>query len=331
MVIGMVERKLRKMDALFASPEHLLPDPGKRRLAFVPHDMIDPHPSHCFRPYDPEANPGLLDSICAMGVLQPVLLQASSEGRYILLSGYKRLYCNAEAGNREILALIDEDVPEAAAKLIVTQTNTTQYGMKNLLPSELAYALKMELEAFTELRHQLRKRKAQNKVCQMEHLEKIEVGDKVYHVAHLEKSRDSLAKAYGMKPTEVQRLIQLTDLIPTLLELVDQKKLAMRPAVILSTLPKEAQKEVFSAIRGGCTITTHKAQALKSAYESDSLSSEDVRTLLSDPIPVEKYSPVSLRSAVVKKYFSPDSSPGEIQDTIEKALQMYFSQNKLSK
>ena len=120
-----------------------------------------------------------------------MLLQGKTDGRYTLLSGYQRLFCNTEAGNDKILALIDDDLPEAAAELIVTQTNTTQLGMGDLLPSELAFALKMELEAFTELRRQLRERGVTSG--------EIRMGNQVYNIVHLGKSRDSLAEQYGLK------------------------------------------------------------------------------------------------------------------------------------
>lgn len=155
-----MERKLRKIDTLFAGPGQTAPTAfipvSQRRLEVISHDLIDAHPKHPFKPYNEEANPALLESVQTMGVLQPILLQAKADGRYTLLSGYKRLFCNTKAGNREILALVDEDIPDAAAELIVTQSNTTQYGLGSFLPSEMAYALKMELDALTELRRQLK-------------------------------------------------------------------------------------------------------------------------------------------------------------------------------
>ena len=176
----MTERKLRKIDALFAAPGQTSPvapiPVSQRRLEVIPHDLIDAHPKHPFKPYNEKAHPGLLESVQTMGVLQPILLQAKRDGRYTLLAGYKRLYCNTKAGNQEILALVDDEIPDAAAELIVTQTNSTQYGLGCFLPSEMAYALKMELDALTELRRQLKEKG--------ESAEKVEIGNRVYHMVH---------------------------------------------------------------------------------------------------------------------------------------------------
>ena len=320
-VIGMNERKLRKLDSLFASPGQPTPaPPEQRRLAVIPHSQIDPHPKHPFRPYDAQSNPGLLESVRAMGVLQPVLLQAKPDGRYTLLAGYKRLWCNKEAGNREIPALVDEQIPDAAAELIVTQTNSTQYGLKDFLPSELAYALKMELDALTELRRQLKDRGETGG--------EIRLGGKVFQMAHLEKSRDSLAKAYRLTPTAAQRYLQLTSLLPELLELVDRKELSLRAAVPLSTLPAEAQEAIFFSIQEGASVTIEKALVLKKEWEEEgSLSPERIQVLLFRPAEAKRPS-ISLGYRLLEQYFPQGQSKEEIRGIIEKALRLYFGQNK---
>ena len=313
----MTERKLRKIDALFVGPGQAASIPvSQRRLEVIPHDLIDAHPKHPFKPYNAESRPGLLESVQTMGVLQPVLLQAKSDGRYTLLAGYKRLYCNTQAGNREILALVDEDIPDAAAELIVTQTNATQYGLGDFLPSERAYALKMELDALTELRRQL---KEKGKTA-----EEIEVGNRVYHMVHLERSRDNIAKSYGLKPIEAQRYIQLTKLLPALLDLVDQKYLPIRTAVILSTLPEEIQAAVLGCLKEGRALTVNQAQAIKEEYQAGSLTPEEVRKFFYQSAAIPKKARISLPPAVIKKYFTAEQSPKEIQRTVEEALKLYF-------
>lgn len=313
----MTERKLRKLDALFAGPGQTAPIPvSQRRLEVIPHDLIDAHPKHPFKPYNGEGRPGLLESVQTMGVLQPILLQAKPDGRYTLLAGYKRLYCNTQAGNREILALVDEDIPDAAAELIVTQTNATQYGLGDFLPSEMAYALKMELDALTELRRQLKEKG--------ETADRIEVGNRVYHMVHLERSRDNIAKAYGLKPIEAQRYIQLTKLLPALLDLVDQKYLPIRTGVVLSTLPEEIQTAVLGCLKEGRALTVNRAQAIKAEYQAGELTPEGVRKFFYQPADIPKKATISLRSGVIKKYFTADQSKEEIQRTVEEALRLYF-------
>lgn len=313
----MTERKLRKLDALFAGPGQAAPIPvSQRRLEVIPHDLIDAHPKHPFKPYNGEGRPGLLESVQTMGVLQPILLQAKPDGRYTLLAGYKRLYCNTQAGNREILALVDEDIPDAAVELIVTQTNATQYGLGDFLPSEMAYALKMELDALTELRRQLKEKG--------ETADRIEVGNRVYHMVHLERSRDNIAKAYGLKTIEAQRYIQLTKLLPALLDLVDQKYLPIRTGVVLSTLPEEIQFAVLGCLKEGRALTVNRAQAIKAEYQAGELTPEGVRKFFYQPADIPKKATISLRSGVIKKYFTAEQSKEEIQRTVEEALRLYF-------
>ena len=308
---------LFRSDALFAGPGQAAPIPvSQRRLEVIPHDLIDAHPKHPFKPYNGEGRPGLLESVQTMGVLQPILLQAKPDGRYTLLAGYKRLYCNTQAGNREILALVDEDIPDAAAELIVTQTNATQYGLGDFLPSEMAYALKMELDALTELRRQLKEKG--------ETADRIEVGNRVYHMVHLERSRDNIAKAYGLKPIEAQRYIQLTKLLPALLDLVDQKYLPIRTGVVLSTLPEEIQTAVLGCLKEGRALTVNRAQAIKAEYQAGELTPEGVRKFFYQPADIPKKATISLRSGVIKKYFTAEQSKEEIQRTVEEALRLYF-------
>lgn len=316
----MTERKLRKIDTLFAGPGQTAPAApipvSQRRLEVIPHDLIDAHPKHPFKPYNEESNPALLESVQTMGVLQPILLRAKADGRYTLLAGYKRLYCNTKAGNREILALVDEEIPDAAAELIVTQTNTTQYGLGNFLPSEMAYALKMELDALTELRRQLKEKG--------EAVDKIEVGNRVYHMVHLERSRDNIAKSYGLKPIDVQRHIQLTKLIPALLDLVDRKYLPIRTAVILSTLPEKIQLAVLGCLKEGRSLTMNRAQTIKAAYQAGGLTPEGVAKFFYQPAETPRTKTISLRPTVIKKYFIEGQSSKEIQQTVEEALRLYF-------
>lgn len=317
----MMERKLRKIDTLFAGPGQTAPTAfipvSQRRLEVISHDLIDAHPKHPFKPYNEEANPALLESVQTMGVLQPILLQAKSDGRYTLLSGYKRLFCNTKAGNREILALVDEDIPDAAAELIVTQSNTTQYGLGSFLPSEMAYALKMELDALTELRRQLKGREEKDG--------KVQVGSKVFHMAHLEKSRDTIAKSYGLTQTDVQRYIQLISLIPALLNLVDQKHLPIRTGVILSALPEKIQVAVLDCLKEGRSLTVDRAQEIKEEYQAGNLTPEEIRKFFYRPQNAPRKTSVLLRPKLIQKYFTEGQSSEEIQKTVEEALKLYFA------
>lgn len=292
------------------------------RLLMVDVSLIDPHPEHHFKPFDKQRHCGLFDSIQEYGVMQPVILQPKSNGRYTMLAGYKRLHCNNLAGHPEILALIKEDISEAVAKAMISHTNTRQTGLQGLHTSELAFALKLELESFVELRKQLRDKGIT--------AGKIEVDGKVSEFGHLEKSRDALAKTYGMKPTDVQRLLQITALIPELLELVDMKNLALAAAVPLSALEPTLQQEVFRLYTAGHRIDIVKAEALREATKAGSLTTEQVAAIVTES-PAAKpaqIKPVKVQTTTIQRYFAHGESSKEIQSTIEKALEFYFSNNQ---
>lgn len=294
------------------------------RLVMVETALIDPHPEHHFKPFDKQRNRGLLESIREYGVMQPVILQPKADGRYTMLAGYKRLHCNNLAGHQKILALLKEDISESVAKAMITHTNTRQTGLSGLLTSELAFALKLELECFVELRKQLRGKGIVSG--------KIELDGKVSEFGHLEKSRDALAKTYGMKPTDVQRLLQITTLIPELLELVDTKKIALGAAVPLAALEPVMQQEIFRLFTAGHRVDIAKAEALREAAKTGTLTVEQVTTIVtgsptSQPSPIK---PVKIQALTIQRYFTRGESPKEIQSTIEKALELYFRQEGMN-
>lgn len=309
------------LDTLFGGCEES--SVSGNRLMIVDTSLIDSHPDHCFKPFDMQRHRGLFESIEEYGVMQPVILQPKPDGRYTMLAGYKRLYGNNLAGHKEILALIKEDISDAVARAMISHTNTRQTGLVGLHTSELAFALKMELDCFIELRKQLRDKGIT--------AGKIEVDGKVSEFGHLEKSRDALAKTYGMKPTDVQRLLQITDLIPELLELVDLKKLAIAAAVPLSGLDVDAQKEVFQLYTQGHPIDINRAESLRNAAKESILTAEKIATIMAVAPPKPKSAcTVRLQPVTVQRYFTHGESPKEIQSTIEKALQLYFKQEGMN-
>lgn len=316
----MAKNDLPSLDMLFGGCEDSSVEGN--RLMMVDSSLIDPHPEHRFRAFDEQRHRGLLDSIQDYGVMQPIILQPKADGRYTLLAGYKRLHCNNLAGHREILALIKEDIPESVARAMMTHTNTRQSGLESLRTSELAFALKLELESFVELRKQLRKKGISSGT--------IEVDGKVSEFGHLEKSRDALAKSYGMKPTDVQRLLQLTDLIPELLELVDAKKLAIAAAVALSRLDMDAQQMVYRLCSDGKAIDIAKAEAMRDAAKEGALTPEQIvkmMTAAAAPTP-KPAGAVRLKPATLQRYFTRGESAKEIQNTVDKALELYFSRKE---
>lgn len=174
-----------------------------------------------------------------------------------MLAGYNRMRCNIAAGNTEIPAIIKGNISDEVAKIIVVHTNTKQRGLTSIKPSELGFVLKTELGCFVALRKQLRRQGIRSG--------EINAGNgNVFKFEHVERTRDTLAKNYGLNPRDVQNLIQPTDLVPELLELVDCKRHAVNAAVKLTLLPEDVQYELHRAItEDRRKVSIQQADALK--------------------------------------------------------------------
>lgn len=147
----MAKQDKLSLDTLFGGAETT-----EDQVAQIDDRLIDEFPGHPYRLYSGKRHTDLLESVKEFGVLVPVILRAEAKGRYTLLSGYNRRHCNTLAGKKQIPAIIKQDVSDGEAKLIITHSNR-QRGLDELLPSEKAFAFKMELEGLKETRRELKK------------------------------------------------------------------------------------------------------------------------------------------------------------------------------
>ena len=321
----MSERKLKRLDALFG--EEPQPVSGEQ-VVMVDDALIDEFPGHPYKLYTGKRYTDLLESIQELGVITPVILRREENGRYTLLAGYNRRRCNQVAGNKQIPAVVRQGISDGEAKLIITHSNR-QRGLDELLPSEKAFAFKMELEGLKETRKQLQK---VNLITQLEgavNADEQAVSGQLFKFEQGEFTRDSLAEHYGLKPTEIQRLIRLTHLCPELLELVDDAKLPVYVAVPITYLPADTQLLLYHRItQGGCKVDIEKAELLKAKHKSGELTEEVVDGILSGqllPSKTPKRTAVKIKPTVLKKYFQKGESAKEIENTIAAALEFYFS------
>lgn len=321
----MSERKLKRLDALFGETPQ--PTSGEQ-VVMVDDALIDEFPGHPYKLYTGKRYTDLLESIQELGVITPVILRGEENGRYTLLAGYNRRRCNQVAGNKQIPAVVRQGIGDGEAKLIITHSNR-QRGLDELLPSEKAFAFKMELEGLKETRKQLQK---VDFIAQLEsavNADEQPVSGQLFKFEQGEFTRDSLAEHYGLKPTEIQRLIRLTHLCPELLELVDDAKLPVYVAVPITYLPVDTQLLLYQRItQRGCKVDIEKAELLKAKYRSGGLTEEVVDGILSGqllPSKTPKWTAVKIKPVVLKKYFQKGESAKEIENTIAAALELYFS------
>lgn len=320
----MSERKLKRLGTLFG--EEPQPVSGEQ-VVLVEDTLIDKFPGHPYKLYTGKRYTDLLESIQELGVITPVILRREENGRYTLLAGYNRRRCNQVAGNKQIPAVVRSGISDGEAKLIITHSNR-QRGLDELLPSEKAFAFKMELEGLKETRKQQQKVDFINRIENAVNADEQPVPGQVFNFEHLEKTRNTLAEHYGLKPTEIQRLIRLTHLCPELLELVDEAKLPVYVAVPITYLPADIQSFLYHRItQEGCKVDIEKAELLKAKYKSGELTEETIDNILSGQLlssKTPKRTAVKIKPAVLKKYFHKGESAKEIEAIIAAALEFYF-------
>ena len=191
---------------------------------------------------------------------QPVLVIPNNDaaGRYYLLAGHKRLLASRMCGREYVPAIIRKDLPPGLEGIYITDTNL-QYGVRNMLPSEKCRTLWEQHQSLKEFRQYCR--------THAEEKQEIELGGKVFKFGHLEKTREALATAYGLTPTDVQRFLGLHTLSPVLFECVDRRTLAISAATYLAQLPKEWQLEAARWIPDK-KISAYQAQQILFLYQN---------------------------------------------------------------
>jgi len=325
----MNERKLKRLDTLFGGE----PQPALgEQVVMIDDALIDGFPGHPYKLYTGKRYTDLLESITELGVITPVILRAEDNGRYTLLAGYNRRRCNQVAGNKQIPAVVRRGISDGEAKLIITHSNR-QRGLDELLPSEKAFAFKMELEGLKETRKQQQKVELITQLESAVNADEQPLSGEVFNFEHLEKTRSTLAEHYGLKPTEIQRLIRLTHLCPELLEVVDDGKLPVYVAVPVTYLSEDIQRLLFRLMtETGYKMDIEKAELLKAKHKSGELTEEAIEGILSGQMLPSKVPPkrqaVKIKPVILKKYFKKGESAKEIESTIAAALEFYFENRK---
>ena len=220
------EMRLPSLDELFSSQEER-DDAKLKRIYEIPISEIDPFPDHPFHVRDDEDMMNLVESVKANGVITPATVRKKEDGRYELLSGHRRMRACELAGMESLRCeVVDMDRDEATVFMVESNFQRT-----TILPSEKAFAYKMRLEAM-------------NRQGQRTDLTSNPVGRKLIG----QESAGIIGRESGDSQTQVRRYIRLTELIPELLDMVDEGKIALRPAVEISYLPKTIQGELWECM-----------------------------------------------------------------------------------
>ena len=287
------------VDDLFSTEEGRQ-DAKLEKIQEIPLSELHPFKNHPFKVKDDEAMMETADSIKQYGVLVPAIARPDPEGGYELVAGHRR-HRASELAEKETMPVIVRDLDDDAATIIMVDSNLQR---ESLLPSERAFAYKMKLEA---VKHQGARTDLTSR----------QVGEKS------QTSIQKVADQAGESQRQVQRYIRLTELIPELMDMVDEKKIALNPAYELSFLKKEEQVDLLDAMDSEqATPSLSQAQRLKKYSQEGHLTLDMMRVIMGE----EKKSDldrVTFTSDTLRKYFPKSYTPQRMQETIIKLLEAW--------
>ena len=291
--------ELASVDDLF-STEESRQDEQLEKIQEIPLSELHPFKDHPFKVKDDDAMIETADSIKKYGVLVPAIARPLPDGGYELVAGHRRRRAS-ELAVKETMPVIVRDLDDDAATIIMVDSNLQR---ENLLPSERAFAYKMKLEA---IKHQGARTD----------LTSVQVEQKL-------SARDQVAKEAGERSgIQVMRYVRLTELIPELLDMVDEKKIAFNPAYELSFLkPDEQQMLVETMDYEQATPSLSQAQRMKKFSQEGKLS-EDVMLAIMSEEKKGDLDKVTLSSDTLRKYFPKSYTPAKMQETIIKLLEQW--------
>ena len=292
---------LSSYDEIFSTEETRNQD-NLEKIQNLPLAELHPFQNHPFKVVDDEAMQRTVESVARYGVLAPAIARPRPEGGYEIISGHRRLHAAALAGLKTIPVIV-RNMDDDAAVIAMVDANLQR---ETILPSERAFAYKMKLEA---MKHQ----------GQRTDLTSGQLGQKLTGAV----SRDILAEQAGDSSRNVQRFIRLTELIPELLDMVDQKQLSFNPAVELSYLSQPEQHELLDAMDyAQSTPSLSQAQRLKKLSQEGTLDLGTMRTIMSE-IKKPALGNITLKDATLRKYFPRSYTPRQMQETIIKLLEQW--------
>lgn len=298
--------ELTSLDDLF-STEESRQEAKLEKIRDIPLSELHPFKNHPFHVRDDEAMMETADSVRQYGVLVPAIARPDPNGGYELVSGHRRHRASELAG-METMPVIVRELDDDAAVLVMVDSNLQR---ENILPSERAFAYKMKLEA---MKHQGER---SDRTC-----------GQVGHKLTGQKSRDILAAQAGDSARNVQRYIRLTELVPDLLNMVDERKIALNPAYELSFLKKEEQEQLLDAMDSEqATPSLSQAQRLKKFSQEGHLTPDVMCAIMSEEKKSE-WDRVTLTSETLRKYFPKSYTPKKMQETIVKLLEAWQRQRQ---
>ena len=289
---------LKGLDDLFSS-EETRQEEQREQVQQIPVDELFPFKNHPFKVLDDDAMTRTVESISQFGVLAPLIARPRPEGGYEIISGHRRKHA-AELANLDTVPVIVRNMEDDAATILMVDSNLQR---EHILPSERAFAYKMKLDAI------------KNQGARSD-LTSSQIGTKL-------RADEKVAQNLGESRNQIQRFIRLTNLIPELLDMVDEKKIAFNPAVELSYLDTNQQRDFLEAMND-----TQNAPSLSQAQRLKKLAQEghfsyDVAFAVMGEEKKDELDKVVIKNDTLRKYFPRSYTPKQMEDTIIKLLEQW--------
>ena len=302
---GSLNVSLKGADDIF-STEESRQEEQREQVQQIPIGELFPFKNHPFKVLDDDAMTRTVESISQFGVLAPLIARPRPEGGYEIISGHRRQHA-AELAGLETLPVIVRDMSDDAAVILMVDSNLQR---EHILPSERAFAYKMKLDAI------------KNQGVRSD-LTSPQVASKF-------RSDDEVAKGQGISGDTVRRFIRLTNLIPELLDMVDNKTVSFNPAVELSYLSPEQQQEVIRAMDDTQNFpSVSQAKRIKKLAQDGTFTTETVVAIMGEA-KKDELDKVVIKNDTLKKYFPRSYTPKQMEDTIIKLLEQWQKKHQRS-
>ena len=302
---GSLNVSLKGADDIF-STEESRQEQQREQVQQIPIGELFPFKNHPFKVLDDESMQRTVESVEQYGVLSPLIARPRPEGGYEIISGHRRQHA-AELAGLETLPVIVRDMSDDAAVILMVDSNLQR---EHILPSERAFAYKMKLDAI------------KNQGVRSD-LTSPQVASKF-------RSDDEVAKGQGISGDTVRRFIRLTNLIPELLDMVDNKTVSFNPAVELSYLSPEQQQEVIRAMDDTQNFpSVSQAKRIKKLAQDGTFITETVVAIMGEA-KKDELDKVVIKNDTLKKYFPRSYTPKQMEDTIIKLLEQWQKKRQRS-
>ena len=298
-----VNASLSSYDDIF-STEESRQEEQREQVQQIPIGELFPFKNHPFKVLDDDSMSDTVESVKQYGVLSPLIARPRPKGGYEIISGHRRQHA-AELAGLETLPVIVREMSDDAAVILMVDSNLQR---EHILPSERAFAYKMKLDA-------IKNQGARSDLTSPQ-------------VASKFRSDDEVAKGQGISGDTVRRFIRLTNLIPELLDMVDNKTVSFNPAVELSYLSPEQQQEVIRAMDDTQNFpSVSQAKRIKKLAQDGTFTTETVVAIMGEEKKSE-LDTVTIKNDTLKKYFPRSYTPKQMEDTIIKLLEQWQKQQK---